>query len=88
MGCDRTASAGGRIKVNMGIGTIRRAYRAQWKAQDQNADDDKQSDIFFGVAHLLDHFRGRRHQTGSISAHAIPHCGTKIKFFYTEKPIF
>ena len=88
MGCDRTASAGGRIKVNVGIGTIRRAYRAQWKAQDQNADDEKQSDIFFGVSHLLDHFRGRRYQAGSTSVRNILHCGIKIKFFYTEMPFF
>jgi hypothetical protein len=88
MGCDRTASAGGRIKVNMAIGTKRRAYRVQWKAQDQNADDDKQGGISFGVAHLLGHFRGRRYQTGSTSVHTILHCGIKIKLFCTEMPIF
>jgi hypothetical protein len=78
MGCDRTASAGGRIKVNMAIGTKRRAYRVQWKAQDQNADDDKQGGISFGVAHLF----------GSTSVHTILHCGIKIKLFCTEMPIF
>jgi hypothetical protein len=88
MGCDRTASAGGRIKVNIAIGTMRQAYRAQWKAQYQNADDDKQGGISFGVAHLLGHFRGRRYQTGLTSVRNILHCGIKIKLFYTEMPIF
>jgi len=67
---------------------MRQAYRAQWKAQYQNADDDKQGGISFGVAHLLGHFRGRRYQTGLTSVRNILHCGIKIKLFYTEMPIF